>query len=437
MHSADDHRRGYDAAASWGECDGLIDAGVRSEVERRVNPRPYRPGAMAAERGSLSAAPVTPTLAFDYLVLNPCGARNYHRRLTWRVESSTSAFPSISRLTLGDHVADYGARRAVAALTSMSPASARPTGRRDPRRRATGGGRRRPHGLSGSGVEMAVGGRVLVERPCEPPRLPAPEQYDAVRSGLGGAGTASAGTASGCGSGLDAAGSTNAAGVGQSRSVAAGASAATGCETGPGAAVNPEVAAGTAAESSGEARVVVQTWAAPTLSWLSDPTSVCACTVSSNWPCFFFLFFFFFLLTSRSVLVLFEAVSTSVNLASGRPRYLQYGWQPGAGGPQASGGLMRKSALRLESRVDRQPAARREVGEGQREQDREPEEPADDHDPRQPRAVLDVHEEQDDERRLERRRSRGRRRCSTGPRSTNATAVVVAVSTSRATKTAT
>src|SRR6478672_9427054 len=103
---------------------------------------------------------------------------------------------------------------------------------------------------------------------------------EAVRSGFGGVGTASAGTASGCGSGLDAAGSTDAAGVGRSRSVAAGTSAATGCEAGPGVAVRPEVAAGTAAESSGEGEVVVGTSAAPTWSGCSDPTGF-ACTVST------------------------------------------------------------------------------------------------------------------------------------------------------------
>src|SRR5206468_3685259 len=48
-----------------------------------------------------------------------------------------------------------------------------------------------------------------------------------------------------------------------------------------------------------------------------------------------------------------------------------------------------------------QPAAGGEVGEGDQQEDREPEESAQDHDLRQARAVPGVHEEEHDERRLE------------------------------------
>ena len=84
----------------------------------------------------------------------------------------------------------------------------------------------------------------------------------------------------------------------------------------------------------------------------------------------------------------------------------------------------------------REPAPGGEIGEGQKKKDRQPQQPAEDDRLRQPRAVLDVHEEEDDERRLE----EGDSECDDRiPRAQvhEATAVVVAVMTRSAAKTAT
>src|SRR6202022_2622896 len=50
--------------------------------------------------------------------------------------------------------------------------------------------------------------------------------------------------------------------------------------------------------------------------------------------------------------------------------------------------------------IDREPAAGREIGERQGEEDREPEKASRDDDLRQPRAPANVHEDENDERRL-------------------------------------
>ena len=165
--ASDYRRRRYDAAASWGECDGLVDAGVRSEVERRVNPGPDRPGAMAAEQGRPDRAGNADARA-STICSEPARSRSASRRLPWRVESSTSAFPCVRPPLpiFGDHVADpaHVARAVGGVDVDVAPLERDTLGGESLERARQGGTvHRRPHCLRGSGVEMAVGGRVLVE----------------------------------------------------------------------------------------------------------------------------------------------------------------------------------------------------------------------------------------------------------------------------------